>query len=149
MAFLHSHDVQVHEVTMHLPVPRWRVPATHCQDLQALHRLLGISKVIKVFTFSFYGKCIFSSYDSCSCSPSSPCSAAAGAPGGALCCQAGCALVGCSQSAPARCPSSFSCHYLQQHSKEQGDTLHHQFIKMQKDEQDSSCSSATSGKDEY
>lgn len=45
--------------------------------------------------------------------PSSPYSVAGEAPGGALCCQAGCALEGCSRSAPARCPSSFACHCLE------------------------------------
>lgn len=40
MALLHSHNVQVHEVAVHLPVSRWRVPAAHGQDLQALHGLL-------------------------------------------------------------------------------------------------------------
>lgn len=40
MTLLHSHKVQVHEVTMHLPVSRRRVPAAHSQDLQALHRLV-------------------------------------------------------------------------------------------------------------
>lgn len=52
MALLHSHNVQVHEVTMHLPVSRRRVPAAHSQDLQALHRLaevLGEKKVILFF----------------------------------------------------------------------------------------------------
>ena len=37
---LHRHHVQVHEVTVHLPVPRGGVPATHGQDFQA-HRGLG------------------------------------------------------------------------------------------------------------
>lgn len=61
MALLHSHHVQVHEVTVHLPVSRWRVPAAHGQDLQALHRLLEVIKplangknlTIQRETFSF------------------------------------------------------------------------------------------------
>lgn len=40
MALLHSHDVQVHEVAVHLPVSGRRVPAAHGQNLQALHGLL-------------------------------------------------------------------------------------------------------------
>lgn len=40
VALLHRHDVQVHEVAVHLPVPRRRVPAAHGQDLQALHGLV-------------------------------------------------------------------------------------------------------------
>lgn len=52
MTLLHSHDVQVHEVTVHLPVSWWRVPATHGQDLQALHRLLEVLKsLVKGNTF--------------------------------------------------------------------------------------------------
>ncbi len=39
VSVLNSHKVQIHEVSMHLPVARRRVPATHSQDLQALHRL--------------------------------------------------------------------------------------------------------------
>ncbi len=39
VSVLNSHKVQIHEVSMHLPVARRRVPATHGQDLQALHRL--------------------------------------------------------------------------------------------------------------
>ena len=46
MALLHSHNVQVHEVAVHLPVSRWRVPAAHGQDLQALHRLSWGLKMI-------------------------------------------------------------------------------------------------------
>lgn len=44
MALLHRHYVQVHEVTVHLPVSRRRVPAAHSQDLQALHRLAEVWK---------------------------------------------------------------------------------------------------------
>lgn len=32
----YSHNVQVHEVSVHLPVARRRVPATHREDLEAL-----------------------------------------------------------------------------------------------------------------
>lgn len=45
MALLHSYDVQVHEITVHLPVSRWGVPATHSQDLQALQWLQGDLRV--------------------------------------------------------------------------------------------------------
>lgn len=39
VSVLNSNDVQIHEVAMHLPVARRRVPATHGQNFQALHRL--------------------------------------------------------------------------------------------------------------
>lgn len=39
VSVLNSHNVEIHEVTMHLSVARRWVPATHGQDLQTLHRL--------------------------------------------------------------------------------------------------------------
>lgn len=39
VSLLNSHHIQVHEITVHLPVARRGVPATHSQDLQALHGL--------------------------------------------------------------------------------------------------------------
>lgn len=39
MALLHSNNVQVHKVAMHLPVAGRRVPAAHGEDFQALHGL--------------------------------------------------------------------------------------------------------------
>lgn len=128
MALLHSHNVQVHEVTVHLPVSRWRVPAAHGEDFQALHGLLEVLKQGKNSNniYTVYAVCltVFTNFGillkdprlRCS-SPSSPCSVAGEAPGGALCCRAGCALGGCSQSAPAHCPFSSAYHYLQSHKK--------------------------------
>ena len=48
VTLLHSHNVQVHEVTVHLPVSGRRVPAAHGQDLQALHGLMEESQKCKV-----------------------------------------------------------------------------------------------------
>lgn len=122
VALLHSHNVQVHEVAVHLPVSRRRVPAAHGQDLQALH---GLSMESQKRMFGFWlmrQTQVMSSQETersiGRLKPSSLYSVAGGAPGGAPCCQAGCVLEGCSRSAPARCPSSFVFHCL----KTQGET---------------------------
>lgn len=127
MALLHSHNVQVHEVTVHLPVPRRRVPATHSQDLQALHRLVeALEKKVTLFFISTKD-----THESTVIAdlipknvvkdavplPSSPCSVAGEAPGGDLCFQAGCALGAYSQSARAHCLFSYAYRYLQLHTK--------------------------------
>ena len=39
VSLLNSQHIHVHKITMHLPVARGGVPATHSQDFQALHGL--------------------------------------------------------------------------------------------------------------
>lgn len=54
---LHRHHVQVHEVTVHLPVPRRGVPATHGEDLQAQRGLGGTTIQITIITIIIIIRC--------------------------------------------------------------------------------------------
>lgn len=36
VSLFYCHNIQVHKVSMHLPVAGRRVPSTHCEDLEAL-----------------------------------------------------------------------------------------------------------------
>lgn len=56
MSLLHSDDIQVHQVSVHLPVAGRRVPATHGQNLQALQWLheTGEKTESKHYTYTIH-----------------------------------------------------------------------------------------------
>lgn len=111
VSVLNSHNVQIHEVSMHLPVARRRVPATHGQDLQALHRLQ--TEVKSKWTSQNKSKTSWKGHGKiCHLLPSSLCSVAEGELKDTLCCLAECVQAAYNQSAQVHYPSFCVSQYL-------------------------------------